>query len=32
MAQLIAGRPRVTDGRLITTNLAREAGVGRRIP
>jgi hypothetical protein len=32
MAQLIAGRPRVTDGRLTTTNLAREAGVGRRIP
>jgi hypothetical protein len=29
MARLVAGRPRVTDGRLTITNLAREAGVGR---
>jgi RIO-like serine/threonine protein kinase len=29
MARLIAGRPRVTDGRLTVANLAREAGVGR---
>jgi hypothetical protein len=29
MARLIAGRPRVTDGRLTVVNLAREAGVGR---
>lgn len=29
MARLVAGRPRVTDGRLTVTNLAREAGVGR---
>jgi hypothetical protein len=29
MARLVAGRPRVTDGRLTVANLAREAGVGR---
>lgn len=29
MARLVAGRSRVTDGRLTITNLAREAGVGR---
>ncbi len=29
MARLVAGRPRVTDGRLTVSNLAREAGVGR---
>ncbi len=29
MARLLAGRPRVTDGRLTVANLAREAGVGR---
>ncbi len=29
MARLVAGRPRVTDGRLTVGNLAREAGVGR---
>jgi type I site-specific restriction endonuclease len=29
MARLVAGRPRVTDGRLTVVNLAREAGVGR---
>lgn len=29
MGRLIAGRPRVTDGRLTVANLAREAGVGR---
>jgi RIO-like serine/threonine protein kinase len=29
MARLVAGRPRVTDGRLSVANLAREAGVGR---
>jgi hypothetical protein len=28
MARLVAGRPRVTDGRTVV-NLAREAGVGR---
>jgi DNA-binding MurR/RpiR family transcriptional regulator len=27
--RLVAGRPRVTDGRLTVANLAREAGVGR---
>lgn len=29
MGRLVAGRPRVTDGRLTVANLAREAGVGR---
>jgi hypothetical protein len=29
MARLLAGRPRVTDGRLTVANLSREAGVGR---
>jgi HAMP domain-containing protein len=29
MARLVAGRPRVTNGRLTVVNLAREAGVGR---
>ena len=29
MARLVAGRPRLTDGRLTVANLAREAGVGR---
>lgn len=29
MERLVAGRPRVTDGRLTVANLAREAGVGR---
>jgi DNA-binding MurR/RpiR family transcriptional regulator len=29
MGRLVAGRPRVTDGKLTITNLAREAGVGR---
>jgi DNA-binding MurR/RpiR family transcriptional regulator len=29
MGRLVAGRPRVTDGRLTVANLAREAWVGR---
>jgi hypothetical protein len=29
MERLVAGRPRVTDGRLTVANLAREAGIGR---
>jgi hypothetical protein len=29
MGRLVAGRPRVTDGRLTVANLAREAGIGR---
>ncbi len=29
MGRLVAGRPRVTDGKLTITNLAREAEVGR---
>jgi hypothetical protein len=29
MGRLVAGRPRITDGRLTVANLAREAGVGR---